>query len=120
MNVGYEFVHDERLGIALPVLTHDWLLYSQEQQEAMIVRWEAIRARIPDRVKVLEEVIDRHQLAISQEDDWDQVVAHYEEVYRIASIINDLNIWMTIEQYTSESTEAAHVGIAEEHTTREK
>jgi hypothetical protein len=120
MNPGYEFVHDERLGIAVPVLTHDWFVYSKADQEAMIVRWEGIRARIPDRVKVLEDVINGHQSEIAEEDNWDRVCEHYEEVYRIASIINDLNIWMAIEQHTSDTQEVESVGLAEEHTTREK
>jgi hypothetical protein len=120
MNPGYEFVHDERLGIPVPVLTHDWLDYSIAEQEAMIARWESIRARIPDRVKALEGVINQHQEEISVEEDWDRVCDHYEEVYRIASIINDLNIWMSIEQHTSDATATEEIGLAIEHTTREK
>lgn len=120
MNPGYEFVHDARLGIPVPVLERDWLDYSLAEQEAMIVRWEAIRARIPDRVHELEAIINKHQLAVGQEDDWDRVCELYEEIYRIASIINDLNIWMSIEQHTMTHEEVEHLGLAEEHATREK
>ncbi|WP_227874256.1 hypothetical protein [Tumebacillus algifaecis] len=119
MSKGWEFVFDERLGIALPQLERDWNLYSRADQERMIETWEKVKARIPDRVHELEAVINVNQLQVSQEDDWDTVCDLYAEIYRIASIINDLNIWKNVEQYLSHQEEQSP-GIAEEHTNREK
>lgn len=117
---GYEFVYNDRLGIHLPVLHLDWIEYSKAEQEAMIEQWERIKSRIPDRVHELEAVINQLQLEASQEDDWDRVCSLYEELYRIASIINDLNIWEKVDQYTSSQDEAEETGLAVEHQNREQ
>lgn len=119
MSKGWEFVPDERLGIALPQLLQDWSLYTREEQALMIEEWERVKARIPDRVQELEAVINEKQLLASQEDDWDTVCDLYEKIYEIASIINDLNIWKNVEQYLSHQEENTP-GISEEHTNREK
>ena len=124
MNQPYEFVHNERLGIRIPVLHQDWVRYSKPEQEAMIAEWERIAARIPDRIKELESEIEAHQLDAAGEDDWDRFCALYEEIFRIASIINDLNIWAKNDPQTMtpEELEAAEAeeGLHEEHTNREK
>ncbi len=120
MSKAWEFVLDERLGIHLPQLSLDWLLYSRDEQEVMIEEWERIKSRIPDRVHELEAVINEKQLAAAQEEDWDTVCDLYQEIFRVASIINDLNIWKNVEQYVSPVFEAEGAGIAEEHTNREK
>lgn len=121
MSTGFEFVYDERLGIQIPVQHREWHEFSRAEQEAMIEQWEMLRSRIPDRVKQLEEVIEDRQLKIAVEDDWDRVVELYEDVFLMASVINDLNNWMRVETYTSDDGdhEDGH-GIAEEHTSREK
>jgi hypothetical protein len=120
MSTGWEFVLDKRLGICLPKLERDWLDYSLAEQQAMIEEWERIKARIPDRVQELEAVINEYQIKAAQEDDWDTVCSLYEEIYRIASIINDLNIWKNVEQYLSHPADEKYPGIAEEHANREK
>jgi hypothetical protein len=121
MSTGFEFVYNERLGIQIPVQHREWQEYSRAEQEAMIEQWEMLRARIPDRVKQLEEVIEDRQLKIAVEEDWDRVVALYEDVFAMASIINDLNNWMRVETYTSpDGEDGDDLGIAEEHTSREK
>ncbi|KEO83921.1 hypothetical protein [Tumebacillus flagellatus] len=117
MNSRFEFQFDERLGIQIPVQHHDWDEYTREEQEDVIHRWEAIRSRIPDRIKALEEIIEDRQLKISVEEDWDVVIALYEDVFTIASVINDLNNWMRLEPST---TYVEGHGLAEEHTSREK
>jgi hypothetical protein len=120
MTRGFEFVLDDRLGIRLPVLSREWEEYSREEQETMILEWEAIRARIPDRVKVLEEEIDRRQVQVAAEEDWDRVCELYGEIFNLASIINDLNIWQKSEPLTSDPEDGDADGISEEHTNREK
>lgn len=119
MSTGFEFVLDERLGIQIPVQHREWFEYTRSEQVELIERWETIRARIPDRVKALEEIIEGRQIQIADEEDWDRVVELYEDVFRNASIINDLNNWMRLEPSTSEE-DLEEVGLAEEHTNREK
>lgn len=116
----FSFEVDERLGIRVPVLTGDWAAYTVDAQSAMIAEWEGIRARIPDRVKQLEALIDACQQEIAGEEEWDRVCELYAEVYRIASIINDLNIWQTIEPQTSASIKRTAPSMAAEHFHREK
>jgi len=120
MGQDYEFVLDERLGIRTPQLAREWDEYERSEQSAIIAQWEAIRARIPDRVKQLEEQIDLCQLKVAEEDDWDAVCGLYGEIYRIASIINDLNIWNSMDVITSTPEQHADAGLAVEHFNREK
>ncbi|MBL0386517.1 hypothetical protein JJB07_07635 [Tumebacillus sp. ITR2] len=117
MTARFEFVFNERLGIQIPVQHHEWHEYTRAEQEDLIHRWESIRSRIPDRIKELEEIIEDRQLKIAVEDDWDRVVELYEDVFFIASVINDLNNWMRLEPSTTD--EEGH-GLAEEHASREK
>lgn len=120
MNPRDAFVLDERLGIRVPAFDREWTAYTHGEQSALIEEWERIKARIPDRIKVLEDEIYVLQLDAAQEEDWDRVCALYEELYRIASIINDLNIWNNLEPHTSSHEASIEPGIADEHTTREK
>ncbi|HEU4964819.1 MAG TPA: hypothetical protein VFV52_13315 [Bacilli bacterium] len=122
MNPSEQFEHDERLGLRLPAFNAEWASFSHAQQEAILAEWERIKARIPDRVKELEAGIDRLQIEAAQEDDWDRVCDLYEEIYRVASIINDLNIWNGVEPHTTahEAELEPEPRIAEEHTTKEK
>ncbi|MGB8956305.1 MAG: hypothetical protein WCC10_13110 [Tumebacillaceae bacterium] len=120
----YEFVFNERLGIRTPALHQEWVTYTTAEQEAMIAEWERIAARIPDRIKELEADIESTQLEAAGEDDWDRFCELYEEIFRIASIINDLNIWAKNDpqMITPDELEAleAEGGLHEEHTNREK
>lgn len=119
----YEFVYNDRLGIRIPVLHQEWVSYTTAEQEAMIAEWERISARIPDRIKELEADIEATQLEAAGEDDWDRFCALYEEIFRIASIINDLNIWAKNDPQTVTPDELeaieAEGGLHQEHTNRE-
>lgn len=44
------FSVDERLGIPLPNLTKAWEDYLEKEQQEILVFWETIRGRIPDRI----------------------------------------------------------------------
>lgn len=109
------FRYDKRLGILLPNLYEDWESLSPEERHAMIMEWEKIRARIPDRIMELEGEINKRQEHIAKEDDWDKICKLYGEIYGIASTINDLQIWSRIEQDFEPGAD-----IAKEHESREK
>jgi len=118
MDQGFRFVHNERLGIKIPVLDREWYEYAKAEQEAMILQWEVIRSRIPDRIQELEAEINLLQAEASQEDDWDRVCELYEQLYTIASVINDLNIWHKNDPDTA-SRDEMEPEIAIEHQSRE-
>jgi hypothetical protein len=113
--VKYYFEFDERLGIRLPYLEAEWEELSADERQSMIMEWEQIKAKIPDRIMEIEREIDRKQQQVMREDDWDTVCRLYEQIYALASLINDLHIWMRVDQ--DFDTEP---GISEEHESREK
>ncbi len=119
MDQGFRFVHNERLGIRVPVLDREWYAFSQAEQEAMILEWESIRARIPDRIFELEAQINDLQARASEEDDWDLVCELYVQLYGIASVINDLNIGHKNDPQTATYGDAEEPEIAIEHQSRE-
>lgn len=113
--VSYRFEYDERLGIRLPYMEVEWEELSAEERHDMILEWERIKARIPDRIMDIEREIDKKQERASQEEDWDTVCKLYEQIYALASVINDLHIWARVNQDFDTSP-----GISEEHGSREK
>ncbi|BCJ86800.1 hypothetical protein [Effusibacillus dendaii] len=115
MKPNYHFALNERLGIELPYLHTDWEELSHEERHDMILRWEKIKAHIPDRIMEVEKQIEQRQLQVAQEEDWDTVCRLYEEIYTFASIINDLHIWARVNQDFEETPD-----LAEEHQNREK
>ncbi len=94
----YAFVYDERLGIKLPSLALDWEEYSDEERAEILLIWEEIRAKIPDRIILLEKVIDEKQRQLSQEENFDRSCRLNSEIAELASVINDLNIWFRVQQ----------------------
>lgn len=94
----YEFVYDERPGIRLPVLHHTWEEYSPEERADILLKWEEIRAAIPDRIIQLESVINRKQEQLSEEENFIRSCELNSEIHELASIINDLNIWFRVQQ----------------------
>jgi hypothetical protein len=44
------FIFDERLGIKLPHLEKSWEEYTVNEQQEILVTWEIIRGKIPDRI----------------------------------------------------------------------
>nr|WP_255298370.1 hypothetical protein [Brevibacillus dissolubilis] len=94
----YEFTLDERLGIRIPLLHHEWEEYTGEERSAILLEWEEIRARIPDRIIALEKVINHRQAALYEEEDFIRSCELNQEIAELASTINDLNIWFRVEQ----------------------
>lgn len=96
--MNYRFEYDERLGIKLPHLMQEWEDMHAEERQAMIMEWEQIKAKIPDRIMELEKQIEVRQEKVAKENDWDTIVILYGEIYSLASVINDLHIWSRVNQ----------------------
>lgn len=94
----YRFVLDERLGIKLPALDMDWDDYTPAERAQMLLEWEEIRAKIPDRIIDLERIINEKQARLAVEEDFDCCCRLNSEIAELASIINDLNIWFRVQQ----------------------
>lgn len=94
----YQFALDERLGIRLPVIHLDWEEYSKDERDDILLEWEEIRAKIPDRIIQLEAIINVKQAQMFTEDDFARACELNSEVAELASVINDLNIWFRVQQ----------------------
>ncbi|WP_232699679.1 hypothetical protein [Brevibacillus daliensis] len=94
----YNFVLDERLGIRLPRLILEWEEYTADERNDILLIWEEIRAKIPDRVIALEAIINRKQIQLSREENFNMCCYLNLEIAELASIINDLNIWFRVQQ----------------------
>lgn len=88
----FKFVHDKRLGISIPHFDKDWDEYTVEEQHKIIDQWEKERAKIPDRVKELEQEIISKQDSMFDMSFEDYIEVH-KEIVDLSSAINDLNIW---------------------------
>jgi len=95
------FVYDERLGIPLPRLEKDWEEYSLSEQHTILLHWEKIRGRIPDRIVELESIINAKQEQLGEESDFARSCLLNSEIAELASIINDLWIWYRMNQSVS-------------------
>ncbi|AGT33099.1 hypothetical protein M493_14300 [Geobacillus genomosp. 3] len=95
------FIDDKRLGIRLPHLDKPWDDYSADEQEAILLEWEAIRGLIPDRIAALERKIDEKQDELGRETDFERSCQLNAEVAELASIINDLWIWYRVSPHVS-------------------
>ncbi|MFC7393651.1 hypothetical protein [Scopulibacillus cellulosilyticus] len=91
--MSYGFVYDSRLGIPVPVLSKEWETYDHETQQQMILTWEKIRGKIPDRIKQLEKNIERKQEQLNQEENFEKSCQINSDISDLASTINDLWIW---------------------------
>ncbi|MDQ0188654.1 hypothetical protein JI721_13330 [Alicyclobacillus cycloheptanicus] len=92
------FHFDERLGIELPDLSVPFEALPPDEQEQVLVRWEKIRARIPDQIMAFERVIQGILDQIQQEEDWDVIVNHFHQISDYASRIHELNTWQRVDQ----------------------
>ncbi|RAK21240.1 hypothetical protein B0I26_103195 [Anoxybacillus vitaminiphilus] len=95
------FIYDERLGIPLPKLKKEWEEYSESEQHAILLHWEKIRGKIPDRIVELERLINQKQAELGEENDFVRSCALNSEIAELASIINDLWIWYRMNQTVS-------------------
>lgn len=95
------FAFDQRLGIQIPELVMEWDEISREMQEDILFYWEKIRGTIPDRIKELEDQINRKQAQLSEENDFGRSCELNSEIAELASIINDLWLWYRVDQNIS-------------------
>lgn len=104
--MNYTFKFDPRLGIHLPLLEKYWEEYSVSEQEQILLEWETKRADIPGRIKELEQIIEKKQALLNDEEDFNRACQLNYEIAEIAKTINDLNIWFRIQQETEKKVHA--------------
>ncbi|MCL6446121.1 MAG: hypothetical protein K6T83_22200 [Alicyclobacillus sp.] len=109
------FRFDSRLGIELPDFPRPFEDMPQADQEEDLVRWETIRARIPEQIMKFEAIIEDLLQQVHHEEDWDIIAAHFAQISDFASRINELNTWRRVDQSLHQ-----HAEITAEHRDREK
>lgn len=102
----FDFVYDNRLGICLPYLEKEWKAYPEHVQGEILLKWEKIRGKIPDRIKEIEKTIEHKQEMLGQEDDFEASCKINADICELASIINDLWIWFRTRQYITHANMA--------------
>lgn len=111
------FKLNPRLGIELPDFTVPYEELSADEQEEVLVKWEAIRSRIPDQIIKFEHVIEELLSAVHEEENWDIISAHFADIADYASRIHELNTWRRVDPSLSPTPGHGH---AAEHRDREK
>ena len=71
-------------------------------QHAILLKWEQVRGKIPDRIKELEHYINTKQHYLNNEEDFEVSCKLNSEIADLASIINDLWLWYRLTQNVSE------------------
>ncbi len=94
------FIYDNRLGISIPDLPQPLEGYSIIEQHDILLTWEIIRGKIPDRMLELESIIKHKQSKLEVEEDFLIACTLNTEIAHIASIINDLWLWYRANQPT--------------------
>jgi hypothetical protein len=97
------FYHDERLGIPIPTLPKDWKHFNEMTQHSILLQWESIRGKIPDRIAELENEINFKLAELADEHDFMRSCRLNNEIAELASVINDLWIWYRTSEDTKES-----------------
>lgn len=97
-NMSTHFIYDEHLGIRLPHLEKEWDMYTKEEQAEILLEWETIRGKIPDRIIELEQQINEKQRQLGEENDFALSCMLNSEIASLASMINDLWIWYRMNQ----------------------
>ncbi|MFZ3590686.1 hypothetical protein ACOI1C_15895 [Bacillus sp. DJP31] len=97
-----QFIVDERLRIPLPNLTMPWDDYTEEIQQEILVQWETIRGRIPDRIAELEAEINSKLHDLGEENNFPRSCELNSDISELASIINDLWLYYRMNQNVSE------------------
>lgn len=92
------FVLDKRLGIKIPDIHVEWEELPKETQESILLTWETIRGKIPDRIAALEKRINEKQAELADENDFARSCTLNHEIAELASIINDLWLWFRTNQ----------------------
>ncbi|AAT60914.1 conserved hypothetical protein [[Bacillus thuringiensis] serovar konkukian str. 97-27] len=96
------FLYDEHLGIEIPHLQEDWEDIPEKMQHAILLKWEQVRGKIPDRIKEIEHYINAKQHHLNNEEDFEISCKLNSEIADLASIINDLWLWYRLTQNVSE------------------
>ncbi len=96
------FIYDEHLGIEVPELQEEWEDIPENMQHAILLKWEQIRGKIPDRIKELEYHINQKQQRLNNEENFEISCKLNSEIADLASIINDLWLWYRLTQHVSE------------------
>jgi hypothetical protein len=117
--VAVYFRYDDRLQIELPDFPVPFTSLSRDEQEEVLVAWEKVRARIPERILEFERIIEQTLEKIHHEEDWDVIAAHFQEISDYASRINELNTWRRIDP-SLDPHHHEEVRISNEHYDREK
>ena len=104
MAVKEYFTFDTRLGIHIPFLDKEWEEYSKKEQQMILLTWEKIRGKIPDRIAEIEAMINKKQDELGNEQDFPRSCKLNTEISELASIINDLWIWYRMNQNISNKT----------------
>lgn len=94
----YEFIYNERLRIYLPELHLYWEQYSEQERADILMEWEQIRGRIPDRIKDFESIIIKKQEQLNKEEDFIASCDLNFQISELASCINDLHLWYRLNQ----------------------
>lgn len=89
----YRFEYDHRLGISIPDLGKSLSDYNQATKEEILLRWEEIRGNIPERIKELEQEINRKQALLNNEENFELACDLNTKISILASTINDLWLW---------------------------
>lgn len=113
------FYLDERLGIELPDLSTPFESLTHAEQEDVLVRWEYIRARIPEQIMKFEHVIEDYLEKVHHEEDWDRIAGYFGEISDYASRIHELNTWRRVDQ-SLHGAPSHDKTLVREHLDREK
>jgi gas vesicle protein len=103
VDVMFSFRQNKRLGISLPELEMDWHQYSKETQQKILLEWEKIKGKIPDRIKELESEINEKQEQLNNEFDFERSCQLNSDIAELASIINDLWLWYRMNQQVTQN-----------------
>ncbi len=95
------FIYDEHLGIEVPHLQEEWEDIPEKVQHTILLKWEQIRGKIPDRIKELEYHINQKQHHLNNEENFEISCRLNSEIADLASIINDLWLWYRLTQHVS-------------------
>jgi hypothetical protein len=88
-----KFAFDSRLGISIPQLKTDWEELDPALQEKTLAEWENVRGDIPERIKSLEQKINKLQQDLYEEENFERSCLLNSRIAELASVINDLWIW---------------------------
>ena len=108
VEMSYEFIYDNRLGIELPKFYQDWDDLQVSTQEEVLSQWEIIRGHIPDRIFDLEQEINKKQAELNNEENFQRSCSINSEIAELASVINDLWIWYRTNQSISLDGKPVH------------